>query len=206
MHLYAFGSICRGDLDLLSDIDLLAIVNRFDDRLDPAKFSIYSYRRMKKIWEAGNPFAWHLYSESRLLFSSDEHDFLDSLGEPNQYTDVQADCEKFCALLEDSVGALTSGSSSQVFELSSVFLAVRNFATCFALGKLELLEFSRFSALNLDENSLAIDRDVFDTLQRCRILSTRGIGDLPSTQEVAKVIETIPSIRNWMHRILERLK
>lgn len=206
MHLYAFGSICRGDLDRLSDVDLLAIVDRFDDRLDPAKFSIYSYNKMRQLWAAGNPFAWHLYSESRLLFSSDNQDFLESLGEPDQYTDVQADCRNFCLLLEDSFGALRSGSSSQVFEISIVFLAVRNFATCFSLGRLRLLEFSRFSALKLDGYSLKIEREVFDTLQRCRILSTRGVGDLPSLKDVTKVIETIPAIRDWMHGILEKLQ
>lgn len=36
MHIYAFGSICRGEIDKNSDIDLLAIVDGFDARLWPA--------------------------------------------------------------------------------------------------------------------------------------------------------------------------
>jgi len=206
MHLYAFGSICRGDIDRLSDVDLLAITERFDERLDPARFSIYSYTRISELWTEGNPFAWHLHVESRLLFSSDNQDFLSSLGEPKQYTQVQADCAKFQSLFEGSIHALTSGSLSHVFELSSIFLAVRNFATCFALGKLGLKEFSRQSPSQLNGHSLVIDQGVFNTLLKCRVLSTRGIGELPQSLEVAKVIEGTPAIRNWMNEIMDQLR
>lgn len=206
MHLYAFGSICRGDIDRLSDVDLLALAESYDERLDPAKFSIYSYARMKELWAEGNPFAWHLHTESRLLFASDDKDFLLLLGEPQPYANVQFDCAKFQALLEASEESLTLGSPSNVFELSSLFLAVRNFATCFALGKLGTKEFSRRSAWALKENSLRIDEDVIDTLQRCRVLSTRGIGELPLSTEVGKVVETLPAIREWMNGIMEELR
>lgn len=205
MHLYAFGSICRGDLDKLSDVDLLAVVDQFDDRLDPEKFSIYSGIRMKELWTDGNPFAWHLWSEARLLFSSDSRDLLRDLGEPSQYKYVKRDCEKFHELFDDSAVALISGSPTRVFELSSIFLAVRNVATCFALGRLGLFEFSRFSALKLDGNSLQIDHEVFDILQRARILSTRGLGDVPSDSEVKQVLKAVPSIRDWMNKIVEEL-
>jgi hypothetical protein len=206
MHFYAFGSICRGDIDRLSDVDLLALTESYDERLDPAKFSIYSYTRMKELWAEGNPFAWHLHTESRLLFASDDQDFLLLLSEPQPYANVQLDCAKFQALLEASEESLASGSPSNVFELSSVFLAVRNFATCFALGKLRTKEFSRQSAWALKENPLRIDEDVIDTLQRCRVLSTRGIGELPLSTEVAKVVETLPAIREWMNGIMEELR
>ena len=113
MHLYAFGSICRGDLDQLSDVDLLALIDKPDDRLDSNKFSIYSYKRIKELWYAGNPFAWHLWAEGRLLFASDKTDFLKNLGEPLKYNDVLKDCEKFLALFNYSVNALISGSCSR---------------------------------------------------------------------------------------------
>lgn len=35
MHIYAFGSICRGEVDASSDIDMLAIVNGHDARFRP---------------------------------------------------------------------------------------------------------------------------------------------------------------------------
>ena len=50
MHIYAFGSMCRGDISIGSDIDLLALVEKHDPRLDPGKFSIYSYKRIGELW------------------------------------------------------------------------------------------------------------------------------------------------------------
>jgi hypothetical protein len=185
---------------------LLAIIERFDERLDPAKYSIYSYIRVKELWAEGNPFAWHLFSESRLIFSSDDTDFLSQLGKPEPYSKVQADCSKFQALFEESVVALCSGSPSPVFELSSVFLAIRNFATCFALGGLGLREFSRHSASKLNGFSIRIDCEVLDTLQKCRVLSTRGIGELPRSSEITNVVDAVPIIRDWMNAIMKQLK
>lgn len=43
MHIYAFGSICRGEVDSFSDIDMLAIVSGRDERFNPRDYSIYSY-------------------------------------------------------------------------------------------------------------------------------------------------------------------
>lgn len=81
MYIYAFGSICRGEIDFYSDVDLIAISDDLVQlkNLDPNKFSIYSEKRIKEYWEIGNPFAWHLYKESKLIFSSTEHNFLKSM-------------------------------------------------------------------------------------------------------------------------------
>jgi nucleotidyltransferase-like protein len=134
MHIYAFGSVCRGDVTKGSDADLLAIVNGHDSRFDPETFSIYSYERIKELWRQGNPFAWHLALESRLLYSSDQHDFLKGLGNPVKYKECVRDCEKFFALFREASASILSGSNSVVFDLSTIFLSIRNFATCFSLG------------------------------------------------------------------------
>ena len=76
MHVYAFGSLCRGEIRPDSDIDLLAIVDGYDSRFDQNVFSIYSYTRLAELWNEGNPFGWHLFLESRLIFSADGSDFL----------------------------------------------------------------------------------------------------------------------------------
>lgn len=70
MHIYAFGSISRGDIQADSDVDLLAIVDGFDSRFSSDTYSIYSYSRLRDLWLEGNPFAWHLSLESKLVFSS----------------------------------------------------------------------------------------------------------------------------------------
>ena len=35
MHIYVFGSLCRGEVDTASDVDLLAVTDGFDKRLNP---------------------------------------------------------------------------------------------------------------------------------------------------------------------------
>ena len=70
MHIYAFGSLCRGEIDIDSDVDLLAIVGGPDRRFNSDTYSVYSYKRIAELWAEGNPFAWHLTYESRMVYAS----------------------------------------------------------------------------------------------------------------------------------------
>ncbi len=203
MHIYAFGSICRGEFDHGSDIDLLAIVERFIPELDPSKFSIYSYSRIMQLWDDGSPFAWHLATESKILYSSAGNDFLSSLETPNEYEMAKLDCSKFKRLFSRAKYAMEGHSCSPVFELSTMFLAVRNFATCFALGCMSKCEFSRFSARRLGENSLKVSDETFSILERSRLLSTRGHGAMICQDEVASVLLEANTITAWMDNLLK---
>ena len=177
MHIYAFGSICRGDIEPDSDIDLLAIVEGHDTRFDPEKYSIYSYARIEQMWSNGNPFAWHLALESRLLFASNNLDFLTSLGEPARYSGYVSDCEKFLSVFLEARSSLLEGSTSRVFDLSSVFLGIRNIATCFALGVLQQPDFSRHSARRLPGDfRIPVSQACYRILERSRILSHVATG------------------------------
>lgn len=204
MHVYAFGSICRGEVDLASDIDLLAIVEGRDARFDPETFSIYSYKRIKEIWREGSPFAWHLSLEARLLHGSDGTDFLRGLGEPANYTRSNVDCAKFRSIFGSACEAIKADSPSPVFELSSVFLAVRNIATCYSLGVLGRPDFSRRSALRLGGDSLDIEGEVFALIERARILSTRGQGPLLSEIEIKSAVARLGPIESWMDRLVAK--
>lgn len=205
MHLYAFGSVCRGEIDRESDIDLLALVSGHDDRLDPAKYSIYSYSKMETMWQKGNPFAWHLSLESRLLYSGDDRDFLKSLGQPAPYTNCQSDCRKFHAVYLEAISSLVGDMSSTVFDLSALFLSIRNIATCFALGVLGQALFSRHAALRLPlEFRLPISGDCYRILERARILCTRSIGADISTDEVRLVRSECELVNQWMKTLTEK--
>ncbi|WP_277187360.1 hypothetical protein, partial [Caballeronia sp. BR00000012568055] len=172
VHYYAFGSICRGEVDRGSDVDLLACVSGERVDLDLQKFSIYSHGRLAEMWRAGNPFAWHIRRESRLLFASDGIDFVASLGDPEPYRDRRADCEKFARLFDESARALGANENSCIFHLSCMFLAMRNFATCHSFGG-GVPIFSRRSPLLL-KHPVPIPNEIFETFARARILSTRG--------------------------------
>ena len=205
MHIYAFGSICRGDVSFGSDVDLLAVVQGHDPRFSVDDYSVYSYERVKEIWSEGNPFAWHLSLESKLLFSSDQIDFLRSLGKPEPYNRCRADCEKFFALFLEAQDSFKSQGDSLVFDLSMVFLAVRNFATCFSLGKLPKPDFSRNSALHLGRHSLLTPRDAYGVIERSRLLSTRAVGSPITNQDAKVAFGAFPGIQEWMIFLLKEI-
>ncbi len=205
MHIYIFGSLCRGEVSIGSDIDMLAITDHIDPRLDPETFSIYSYKRLEELWKEGNPFAWHLAQDARLVFSADGKDFLKELGGPAQYCRCREDCLKFFQLFENAVSALAAPSCSLAFELSSIFLAVRNFATCFSLGIRGEKIFSRHSAKLLGDDSVPLSDMSYRLLERARILSTRGIGPMVTSQELSACLEEIRQLRTWMERLLTRI-
>lgn len=206
MHIYAFGSISRGDIHLNSDIDLLAIVGGFDSRFNPDIYSVYSYSRLYDLWQEGNPFAWHLYLESRLIFSSDNQDYLKSLGLPNLYCNCACDCKKFHSLFNEATESIAMRPSSMVFDLSTVFLSIRNIATCYSLGMTNKPDFSRDSALNLGTSSLTISNEAYDILLRSRILCTRGYGTNISDRECGIAISQFEQINDWMIFLMAQIK
>jgi hypothetical protein len=207
MHIYAFGSVCRGDVSPTSDVDLLAIVDGYDDRFSLDDYSIYSYDRIREIWNEGNPFAWHLAFESKLLFASDQSsDYLLSLSKPARYRNAHKDCQKFFLLFTEAENSIKLTDTTVPFDLSMVFLAIRNFATCFSLGNLDRPDFSRRSAIRIGKHSLQIEKGAFNILERSRILCTRAIGSAISEKDAATAIEQFPNIRNWMERLLRETK
>lgn len=203
-HFYAFGSICRGEVDRSSDVDLLACVSSFSNDIDPDKFSIYRHARLRELWHQGNPFAWHLHLESKLLFSSDGEDFIAASGPPARYAKGPADCAQFARLFEESRAQLAKTLNSATFSLSCMFLATRNFATCYSLhtGR---PNFSRSSPLIIDR-PVQIDKAVFDVLSRARVLSTRGLGDTLSSAEISIALGAAPAISNWMSSLLSEVQ
>jgi Nucleotidyltransferase domain len=202
LYIYAFGSVCRGEIDYKSDIDLLAIVEKYDSRFDPNTYSIYSYKRIFELWQEGNPFAWHLFLESKLIYSSDSKNFIQDLGQPSNYLKCKYDCEKFYKLYCAAIKSISGGSCSLVYELSTVFLSIRNFATCFMLGVTNDKNFSRRSALQMGERSLDIKSTSFDLLERARVLSVRGLGEMISKDDISEAFEDMTNIRHWMCKLL----
>ena len=204
MHFYAFGSICRGEVDRSSDVDLLACITGPNPDIDTDKFSVYQHDRLGCLWAEGNPFAWHLHLESRLLFSSNGVDFIASLGVPSAYKAGAEDCDKFAQLFSDSLDQLSMTRVNATFNLSCMFLGIRNLATCYSLWRGHPV-FSRRSPLLIDA-PLSIDEDAFGVLTRARVLSTRGIGDALSNEEVMLALRAAPSIQTWMSQLLAEIR
>lgn len=202
-HIYAFGSICRGEVTPGSDIDLLACTHSGDNRFDAQVYSIYTHKRLEELWKQGNPFAWHLAIESRLIFSSDGADFLRDLGRPADYNNGKSDCLKFRELFLDSRNALQTHTNSQIFNLSSIFLSIRNIATCFSLTFSKPV-FSRRSAFMI-EPSVPLTEVEYSLLENARILATRGIGSRISDQEIQSILPTLDPVDDWMQELIMKV-
>lgn len=205
MHVYAFGSICRGDIFIDSDIDLLALVEGRDPRFDPEKFSIYSYRRISELWLSGNAFAWHLALESKLIYAEDGRDFIKELGLPSAYTNTARDCRRFREIFDSAFMAVHEGTPSLVFELSTIFLAIRNIATCYSLAMLPIPIFARDSARKLGPRSIPISDTVYSILMRARLLSTRGLGDDITGVDTSSLLKELVHCRRWVNDLSEEV-
>lgn len=195
-HFYAFGSICRGEIGIGSDVDLLACISEDDPNLSKEKFSIYKHSRLKELWKEGNPFAWHLYLESKILYASDNRDFLKDLGSPEKYSNWQKDSEKFKNLYTQAYKSLVHSKNSITFNIACLFLSARNFASCYSLLNGSPI-FSRNSPL-LIKDRLDIDDEIFELFSRARLLSTRGYGTNLTELEIRNVIDAAPNIIKWM--------
>ncbi|MCX9110634.1 MULTISPECIES: nucleotidyltransferase domain-containing protein [Providencia] len=205
MYIYIFGSVCRGDIDFNSDVDLLLITDKKSDNINPQKYSIYSSRRIHKLWETGSPFAWHLYLESKMIYSINNEDFLKNLGEPKKYSNVLSDCLKFYDIFCDARNALELSQESDIFELSNIFLAIRNFAICYSLHSDGKPNFSRNAALRLEKNKLNIELDSYKIFEKARILCTRGQGSIIDKDGIELAKSSITAIDTWMKNIIELL-
>ncbi|MGA3057528.1 MAG: nucleotidyltransferase domain-containing protein [Candidatus Limnocylindrales bacterium] len=206
MHIYAFGSVCRGEVERGSDVDLLVAIEASDGRFDPIVYSIYTYGRLRSLWAEGNPFAWHLFIESRLLFADDGIDFLRELGEPARYARRTADCEKFYQLFLAAAGVLALRRDTVVFELSTVFLAMRNLATCFSLQSGRAPVFSRRASASIGDDSLTLDERSYEVLENARLLCTRGYGTRPSEDDIVHVVSRLDEIEEWMKSLIAKVR
>jgi hypothetical protein len=198
MHVYVYGSVCRGDVKPGSDVDLLAIVDGPDPRFDQSVYSVYPYSQLKDLWAEGNPFAWHLALESRMVYADDGANFIFELGRPGRYANWKADSEKFYQLFVEAAGVLAVRRDTTVFELAAVFLAVRNLAICYSLHVSDSPDFSRRSFERLGPDSLRLDARSSGILENARILSTRGFGAAPSEEDVGHVLTRMSDIDRWM--------
>lgn len=206
MHIYAFGSICRGEISRGSDVDLLAIINGYDARFDTETFSVYSYRRIQGLWREGNPFAWHLSLESKLVFASDQKDYLKELGSPSAYKNCIRDCDNFYSLFQEACTSIVNSVNGRIFDLSTIFLSIRNIAICFSLGVMEQPAFSRNAAFLLGRDSIPLSKHSYDIFERARLLCSRGKGDIITPQEVDMAITELGKIDHWMEELVNKAK
>lgn len=201
-NIYIFGSVVRGEIDQYSDVDLLLITDGNNEDIDPNKYSIYSPQRITEMYKEGNPFAWHLHYESKLVYT-DSSDYLKELQTPNSYKNGQNDLIKFHKLFIESLNSMQEDKFSLTFDLAMIFLAIRNFATCYSLASYEKPIFSRTSFEKLTDFPLVLDNKVKNLLMRSRINSTRGINYNIQELELSLLLNQVEEIKEWFNKITE---
>lgn len=201
-NIYVFGSVVRGEIDQYSDVDLLLITDEKIEDIDPNKYSIYTPQRIQQMYKEGNPFAWHLHYESKLVYT-DHINFLEDLKCPELYKNGKEDLIKFQKLFVDSLKSIEEDQFSLTFDLAMIFLAIRNFATCYSLACYDRPIFSRTSFEKLTDFPLVLDDKVKNVLMRSRINSTRGINYNIQELELSLLLNQVEEIKEWFNKIIE---
>jgi len=163
-------------------------------------FSIYSHAKVERIWQDGNPFAWHLHLEARLIYASDNCDHLSELGPPAEYTGSQKDCERFFSIFKQARESARRDVASIVFDLSTAFLGLRNYSSCYLLGR-GRPDFSRNVALSLMREDPPVDIQAYRILERARLLCTRGYGAAFTQAETSLALNALPALQDWMNHL-----
>lgn len=206
LWLYIFGSTVRGEIDIHSDVDILAIVEDGAHKAGlPKSFLVYSQMDLESCFSKGDLFAHHLASESRLIHSSDGSDILKELGTPADYQAAAHDLSFFCEIADGAIFNLKRGCNSFIFEHGVLYMAIRDVAMILSYFEDGGPIFSKYAPYKVSPRlELAISK--YDFMKHCRAASTRG----PVNQEPSVLVEDdLDIISSWLttaQRILhERL-
>jgi len=185
---YLFGSAGRGQIDDLSDLDILAIVENNQGKvaevavtqLIPGQYahlkpsiSWYGAARVIEMFRNGELFAWHLYQESVPLF--DPSGLLVKLGQPAVYKDSLQDMLSFRSILQGIPTQVQNSSVNAAYEAGLVYICMRNIAMAASWLLCEKPDFSRYSIFHLEGmRRCPISIEEFDITMHCRMASQRG--------------------------------
>lgn len=146
-EIYLFGSVARGDDDEYSDVDILIIINECtDDEYIEYKeqfanilevpldwISLYKESKIRKMYDNGSYFLWHIKKEGIRLFSrcNKLNNLLKTLP---KYKGIKEDLEQYLEILNDVKKELESEDICVNYELAVLASLVRN--TCIAIAYL----------------------------------------------------------------------
>lgn len=214
VSLRIFGSVARGDSDSQSDLDILAVLrdnnNLPEDQVNSlirksyyrkVNISWYSYKRIKELYEEGHPFAWHIFQESRKIWSAKEVDVIDQLGMPSKYMSARDDISSLISILSSIRDAIIECERNIIYEAGLIYVCARNIALPASSINTMKLDFSRYSPYNLDIEScrFPLSQQDYDLLIKARHASMRG--GSPPEIKVLNLLGQQSQVLNWAKRI-----
>lgn len=203
---YIFGSVCRGEPDEGSDVDVLVVAENGRAHLNlPAAWSCYGRNRLRILFRRGTLFAWHLYLESVQLWPLGPGGYLKKIGPPKPYTGAIREITDLQHILLDASKELLGGTQSPVYEFGLLALACRDAAMAASSTLVGQFDFSRYAPLHLPAR-FPLSKAQFDYLLKCRRASTRG-DDLRRRPQVERlIISRLPKLKTWCATLLYRVK
>ena len=86
-----------------------------------------------------------------------------------------------------------------------IFLAIRNFASCYSLGVHGHPNFTRHSALSLGMRALDVPMEAYGMLERARILCTRGVGPSLTMEDIVVATSALDDVEGWMVDLMKEV-
>lgn len=204
MDIYIYGSICRGEIDSHSDIDILCIVENESNKsvLDlPSYYSIYSKKRILNHFNLGTLFAWHLFNDA-ILVHSKSNGFLSEIGKPNLYNNSKEDFTILESILNTSINNIKKQQINIVYELGLVYVAIRNIATIASWYTPYGLNCSRYVPYKLELVTFPLEKSIYNVFVNCRHATTRGL-EVIFDDNFNNAINSLDSISNWANQIIQ---
>lgn len=203
---YAFGSLCRGEPDAGSDVDILVITDQTNaTRKIPNSWSKYSPKRVRELFARGTLFAWHLYLEAVPLWPRNGQGFLQRVGPPKHYKNARREITDLRRILVGALTELNRGTPSEVYECGLIALACRDIAMAASLTINGSFNFSRYAPLRFKQMPFPLTKAKWNYLLACRRATTRG-GSFRRNRRVERHIVSEPdNLLNWSSKILDTI-
>ncbi len=202
---HSYGSVCRGEPDPGSDVDILVISDRRDRADLPSSWSCYSRRRLRTLFTRGTLFAWHLYLESVPLWPRCAG-YLKKIGPPSPYAAAAREIADLHRILRGAAKELADGTSSPVYEFGLLSLACRDTAMAAFPALQGRFDFSRYAPLHLKTAAFPLSKKQFDYLLACRRATTRGCDLRRQPKLERQVLARLERLEAWCADLLNRVK
>lgn len=185
-----FGSRARGDDSASSDLDVLCVVDTArtsnNGQMDSdithffgsgtSDVSRYSERRLREMFDTGHLFAWHLYLESKPVWSDSRGSFVESLGRPARYAHARKDIVELAEIALEALESLRDSTSSIVYECGILYVCSRNVALIASTRLCSAPNFSPQSPMQVHVPRIPypLSHDEYELLIAARHSVTRG--------------------------------
>lgn len=197
MWVYVFGSLVRGEIDVDSDVDILAVVSEQSEKKNlPANFLKYTMSELIKSFEKGELFAHHLAHESQLIYSDDGRDIIELLGSPTPYSLALEHIIQFKEIGLSAIERIRKNTSATVFNYGLIYMALRDVAMILSYIQGDRPSFSKNSPYHVSPQ-LTLPKAKYSLLRRCRAASTRGVEIFALTDRLL-IDDELSEIERWL--------